>query len=192
MPPQDGLSPRRGRGDTKHPGSGGKHQGKAWLLQTALISLEDVSESCTRLKMSPIIIMSHSWLSDISEIKKQSLAQPFAAPLGICPSATQLLFNAISRTNNPPDSSPPTLAVQPLRDRPLGQQVLPSHPKVWVFFHVGKAGIWAQICCPGCSPGAELGVVSGCTEVAGAVPEMSQAGRDFLDHHIQVQNPENR
>lgn len=35
-------------------------QGKAWLLQTALISMEDVSESCTGLEMSPIIIMTHS------------------------------------------------------------------------------------------------------------------------------------
>lgn len=42
-----------GRGDTRR-------RGKAWLLQTALISLEDVSESCTGLEMSPIIIMTHS------------------------------------------------------------------------------------------------------------------------------------
>lgn len=37
-----------------------RRRGKAWLLQTALISLEDVSESCTGLEMSPIIIMTHS------------------------------------------------------------------------------------------------------------------------------------
>lgn len=42
-----------GRGDTRR-------RGKAWLLQTALISLEDISESCTGLEMSPIIIMTHS------------------------------------------------------------------------------------------------------------------------------------
>lgn len=46
-----------GRG---HKPAGGERQGKARLLQTALISLEDVSESCTGLEMSPIIIMSHS------------------------------------------------------------------------------------------------------------------------------------
>lgn len=37
-----------------------ERQGKAWLLQAALISLEDISESCTGLETSPIIIMTHS------------------------------------------------------------------------------------------------------------------------------------
>lgn len=47
----------KGRG---HKAARGQRQGKARLLQTALISLEDVSESCTGLEMSPIVIMSHS------------------------------------------------------------------------------------------------------------------------------------
>lgn len=34
--------------------------GTAGPLQTALTSLEDISESCTGLEMSPIIIMTHS------------------------------------------------------------------------------------------------------------------------------------
>lgn len=47
-------------GDTEQPGREGQLRGEAWTLQTALISLEDVSESCTGLEMSPIIIVSHS------------------------------------------------------------------------------------------------------------------------------------
>lgn len=58
LPLHAGLSPWPG-GDTKQPGRKGQRQGKAWTLQTALISLEDVSESCTGLEMSPIIILSH-------------------------------------------------------------------------------------------------------------------------------------